>query len=123
MVKTKKIFLGGKERTLCFSQMGFIENINDVSGKDAIAFLNFKPETPKEHFEHILAIIHAGLITGCDIEDKEPDFDDKQVRRWVKSLDYKEAAEITSEFVTTVIETFSNAGEVDAQTNQQEKVA
>jgi hypothetical protein len=123
MIKTTKIVLGGKERTLCFSQMGFIENIHEVSGKDAISFLNFKPETPKDHFEHIRAIIHAGLITGCDIEDKEPDFDDKQVRRWVKSIDYKEAAAITSEFVTTVIETFATAGEVEAQTNQQEQVA
>lgn len=116
-----KLTLGGKERELNFSTMGFIENLREVCGMDPLAFLSAEKKEPGQAFNFIEKIVHAGLLTQCDIDDVEADFDQKKVNRWVKAMEFDDGAKVILSCINTVVEKLGGKkgeGEAVAQTTE-----
>jgi hypothetical protein len=119
--RTLTLVLGGKERTLCFGRFGFTENIQEITGEEPFEYFKKMAQnlTPKQQFELVNTITYAALLSQCDYEGRKPDFNKEDVFKWVKGLEFSEAATILNDCVSAINSLFE-PGEVQAQTNHKE---
>ena len=120
--KTLTLNLGGKERTLCFGRFGFAENIEEITGKEPFEYFKTMGEnlTPKQQFELVNTITYAGLLSQCDFEGKKPDFTKEDVLKWVKGMEFSDAATVLND-CTKAMNSLFEPGEPVAQTNHKEE--
>jgi hypothetical protein len=129
MSTTLTLKIGGQDRILAFEEMGFLENVGEICGKDPLEFLSLTRTSTRENFEYIETITHAALLTQCAIEDREPDFDKGKVRRWVKAMSFPDGAKVLESFTRAMThllggsERKTEPGEQTAQATQQTDLA
>lgn len=115
-MKTLKLTLGGKERTLLFQTMGFYQYIKEQAKKDPFEWLKEfdKKREPAEDgsssyifdtAEDLYLMIYAGINCYNDSQDAENIPFDK-VRKWCNALENDKYADvIIAAFVTDKPET------------------
>lgn len=93
-----KLLIGGQERPLAFSYMGFYAYVEEASGQDPIEYFEkFSKKGKKrgvvEHLEDVVIIAFAGLNTACDVND-EDNIPLVKVRKWIRALSADQCAPI-----------------------------
>lgn len=107
-----KVKLGGKERGLKFN-MGTLYHLGTLSGEDPLKIS--QGGTLLEQFNSLKNLIHASLLSNCDSQDKEPDFTEKDVHKWVSQLSSAEAKKISMAFAKAYNDPAAGEGGTDTQ--------
>lgn len=96
-----KIQIGGAEHTLYFGKMGFLKHLGNLLQADPLDIFGEAFTTdPLKTYKINKAIIHAGLLTECDVANTTANFTTEDVDKWVSVLD-------TSELKELIIEAFA----------------
>jgi hypothetical protein len=103
--------LGGIERGLNF-KMGALRYLGELTGKDPLLKEDSGANGFEVEFNTLKNIVHAGLLCNCDAKDKEPDFSDSDVIKWVGQLEPEESRGIVNFFSSA----YKVAGEGNADT-------
>lgn len=103
-----KIKLGGTERGLNF-KMGALKHLGELTGNDPLLKIDSGANSFQTEYSNLKNIVHAGLLCNYDALNKEVDFTEKEIDRWVGQLEPSESKQIVS--------FFSNAYAVAGESN------
>ena len=91
-----QVELGGEKRGLKFN-LGTLRYIGEITDKDPIDFSK-QLGNLTDIYKVVYTIVHAGMLSNYDSLNKEADFSEKDINKWIGEWDLQAAISTANAF-------------------------